>query len=288
MMTIAFANAASADDLSVQSARRDASTGQLVIDGRWFGPGVRVTLNGADLKIVSLHPRELRVVLPKLDPGSYRLSVRYRRDEAWFTLAILATGGATGGTTGPAGPAGPIGPAGQAGPQGLQGVPGPAGPQGAKGETGPAGSAGGGLVVVADNGSPLGTLAGVSKAGGSDPAIVVRQENGIWIAIPVDTDGIAPMFFSAFYKDAFCQTLPYVPLEASPVPLFRLLQVTSRTATVGYYAGNPAETAAFVAMSPLGQPGTCEPTSNGWDAPMLAAPVQTLDLTPFPKPFRVQ
>ena len=56
-----------------------------------------------------------------------------------------------------------------------------------------------------------------------------------------------------------------------------------------YYAGNPMETRAFLAVSPLGQPDQCQPAAGtGWDAPMLAGPLRTIDLTAFPAPFRVQ
>jgi hypothetical protein len=80
-----------------------------------------------------------------------------------------------------------------------------------------------------------------------------------------------------------------VPLESVPAPLFRLLQITERGATTGYYGAGSGESVSFVSMSPLGKPEECVPTAeSGWAGIMLAAPMSTLDLSVFPGPFSVE
>ncbi len=98
-----------------------------------------------------------------------------------------------------------------------------------------------------------------------------------------------PISFLALYKDGLCATTPYVPLEASPVPMFRLLQAPSRDAKTAYYPGNPTEVTTFANLSPLGQPDACQPTlGTGWDALIRAGPVVTFDLSMFTKPFVIK
>ncbi|MEQ1759020.1 MAG: hypothetical protein ABL986_11925 [Vicinamibacterales bacterium] len=270
---------AEADSLHLSGARRDAGSGQLVIEGGAFAPGVQVLLNGAQLRLLSVKARELRALTPTLKPGTYRLVVRQRRNDAWILLSVVDAGTASGGTAGQAGPEGPQGPPGPEGPQG---------PQGLKGDPGQPG-AGAAMIVVAGNGNVLGSVVGVSKASASDPTIVARKEGGAWLAIPMDTDGVVPMWYPMLYADAACLTEPFLPADASPMPLFRLLQVMDRAATTGYYAGSPAAVGTFLGMSDPGQPNTCAPTAgSGWAAPLLAAPALSFDLVPYPKPFSVK
>ena len=61
------------------------------------------------------------------------------------------------------------------------------------------------------------------------------------------------------------------------------------SALYNYFAGNPMETRAFVAVSPVGNPGQCDPAAGtGWDAPTLAGPLRTINLGGFPAPFAVR
>jgi hypothetical protein len=183
------------------------------------------------------------------------------------------------GAMGPAGVAGPVGPEGPAGPAG------PAGPQGARGEQGPAGSAAMGATVVAANGAVLGTVLSFQPGSGT---LVAVQGQGVWLVAPMTPEGIQPTSYLALYSDAACATAPFVPLDTNPAPFYRLLQTVAGDPT-GYYAGNPMETRAFLAVSPLGQPDQCQPAAGtGWDATMLAGPLRTIDLTAFPAPFRVR
>jgi hypothetical protein len=150
---------------------------------------------------------------------------------------------------------------------------------------GPAGAAGG-AVVVAANGATLGTV--VSAVLGS-PTMVARQDRGVWLLIPTMADGIVPMSFPAFYADASCATPAFAMFESTQAPLFRVLQVVNAGDPVGYYPGNPTQVQSFPAMSPLGQPGDCQPTAGtGWDQPVLAGPLQSIDLSALPAPFVVQ
>jgi len=206
------------------------------------------------------------------------------------------------GVAGPAGPMGPMGLTGAMGPAGPQGVAGPAGPVGATGATGamgPAGPAGpvgpqgaqgpAGVsagTVVAANGATLGTV--LSFQPGS-ATLVALQDQGVWLVAPVTPEGIQPTSFLALYGDLACATAPFVPLDTNPAPFYRLLQTTAAGDTTGYYAGNPMQTRAFVAVSPLGHPEQCQPAAGtGWDAPMLAGPLRTIDLGAFPAPFAIK
>ncbi len=189
------------------------------------------------------------------------------------------------GPAGIAGPAGSVGATGPAGPMGLAGAMGPAGPQGAQGPAGPAGSSVG-TEVVAANGTTFGTI--VSFQPGSATLVAV-QSQGVWLVAAVNPDGISPSSYLALYADSACATAPYLPLDTNPAPFFRLLQTVAPGNAIGYFAGNPMETRAFVAVSPLGRPDQCQTaTGTGWDTSMLVGPLQTIDLTPFPAPFTVR
>ena len=189
------------------------------------------------------------------------------------------------GPAGIAGPAGPVGATGAAGPMGLAGAMGPAGPQGAQGPAGPAGSSVG-TEVVAANGTTFGTI--VSFQPGSATLVAV-QSQGVWLVAAVNPDGISPSSYLALYADSACATAAYLPLDTNPAPFFRLLQTVAPGDATGYFAGNPMETRAFVAVSPLGHPDQCQAaTGTGWDTPMLVGPLQTMNLTSFPAPFTVR
>jgi hypothetical protein len=285
--------AASADQMAVTSVREDHGKGQLVIAGSGFSSGVRVVLNDTTLKVVGIKASEIRVERPAVEPGNYRLYVVPRRGLMRGFIATLGSAGGAG-VPGPPGPPGPMGPMGLMGLPGAPGAPGamgpagpvgPAGPQGPQGAQGVAGPAGG-VVVVAANGAALGTV--VSAVLGS-PTMVARQDRGAWLLIPTMADGIVPMSYFAFYADANCATAPYAMFDTTQPPLFRMLQVVNAGDATGYYPGSPAQVQSFPAMSPLGQPGQCQSTAGtGWDQPVLAGPLQTLDLTAVPAPYVVQ
>jgi hypothetical protein len=282
--------------LSVRSAHPDWASGQLVVDGMGFGRGVHVELNGDELKVVSVTDHEIRAKMPSLAPASYRLTVRRRDDLARFVVTIGQGPGGVAGAIGPIGPPGPAGPAGPSGPMGPAGVagpagaPGPQGPAGPKGDPGPPSLAPPGLTVVANNGSALGVIVGVSKISASDPTIVARQEGDVWLAIPTDSGGVVPLSFLAVYVDAACQTPAYIPLDSDPPPLLRMLQTTGRGTPTAYYPGNPTTSAlTFLSISPLGHPELCSSASgSGWEGPFLVGPAMSFDLSLFPAPFAIR
>ncbi len=159
---------------------------------------------------------------------------------------------------------------------------GPAGPQGAPGSAGVAP----GTTVVAASGTTFGTV--LSFQAGSS-TLVARQDRGVWLVATVNPDGISPVSYLALYADAACATAPFLPLDTNPAPFFRLLQTLDPDDTTGYYAGNPIETRAFAATSPLGHPEQCQPAiGTGWDTPMLVGPLTAIDLTPFRAPFTIR
>lgn len=310
----AAAQSAAAQFFQVTSTRVDAATGQLIIVGSGFRSDAVATLNGDRLMVVSVSSHEIRAVMPSLLPGTYRLVMNQRRGDAQrFVVTVGGGGEGTGlpgppGPAGPQGPMGPMGPMGPIGPQGVQGAAGaagatgaqgPAGPvgptgstgatgaQGAQGLQGPAGPAGaaGGLIVLAANGAKLGTLI---NYGVGQPSVVARQDNGVWIGVPLNPDGVAPMSFYALYADDTCGTAAFVPLDSNPAPFLRLLQTVTLGDTTAYYAGNPTQVQAFRSLSPLGNPGQCQPATGGWDQPMLAGPLRAFDLSRFPAPFVVK
>ena len=281
-------------------------------------PNVKVTNTEMRAKLPPLEPGTYRVVIDQRRGASQR-----------FMLTVMAPGGngvpgppgpmgpmglqgpagpagpqglagATGapgpaganGATGAIGPAGPVGaqgPAGVAGPTGATGAvgpAGPAGPQGAQGAQGPAGTSPTGSQVVAANGATFGTV--LSFQPGSATLVGVLAQ-GVWLVAPITPDGIQPTSYLALYGDAACQTAPFVPLDTNPAPFYRLLQTAAAGDTTGYYAGNPMEFRAFLAVSPLGRPDQCQDAANaGWDAAMLAGPLRTIDLAAFPAPFTIK
>jgi hypothetical protein len=168
--------------------------------------------------------------------------------------------------------------------QGLQGL------KGDKGDQGPAGPAGGGLTVYSAAGQPLGPIVGVTKFTGDDPATVLHNDNGVWVAMQLDSTNILSGAFPIFYLDTSCQTQAYAMAENSntnPVPLFRSLQRIG-SQLVGFYPGNPVTVQTFKAYSTDGL--TCHTTSPnvGWGLPVPAGPLKTIDLTNLVGPFTVQ
>jgi hypothetical protein len=136
---------AAADVVTISSVRHDASAKQLVIRGTGFEKGAQVVLEATFLKVVALGRSELKVELPSVAPGNYRLYVVQRRGPVARFIATVGGSGGGSGVPGPPGPAGPMGPTGPMGPMGLmgpQGVAGPAGAAGAAGAVGPAGPTG--------------------------------------------------------------------------------------------------------------------------------------------------
>ena len=293
------AGSAFADQFVLFSARHDAAARQVVLIGSGFRSDMRIGLNGVALPMVSVTSGEMRAQLPNLDPGTYRLVLDRRRASSQrFILTVNPTGGT--GVPGPAGPMGPMGPAGPQGLAGLTGARGPAGPAGTAGAVGPLGPAGApglagpmgpagtavGTEVVAANGNTFGTV--LTFQPGSATVVAV-QGQGVWLAAAVNPDGISPSSYLALYDDEACATPPFLPLDTNPAPFYRLLQTVAPGDTTGYYAGNPMAMRAFKAVSPLGQPEMCQPsTGTGWDTPMLAGPLTTIDLTPFPAPFTIK
>jgi hypothetical protein len=317
---VLLAQPASADWLAVTSAHPAA--GVLVIDGYGFRKDVDVSVNDVELKVLSVSAREIKAALPPLAPGTYRLAVRQWRDEVARFVVSIGGGSGSQGPQGPAGPAGPMGSAGPVGPrgltgpagpqgsqgpqglqglkglqglQGLQGVQGPKGDKGDKGEQGPPGPssqiAGGGLSVVSASGHQLGTIVGVTKFNGSDPATVVRNDNGVWVAIQVDSANILSGAFPIFYLDANCTSEPYAMSENAPgtgVPLFRALQRIDLD-PLAFYPGNPVQVRSFQGMSFSRSATVCQPTlGTGWDAPAAAGPLKTIDLSNLSGPYAIQ
>jgi hypothetical protein len=146
--------------------------------------------------------------------------------------------------------------------------------------------------VIAANGATLGSVVGVR----SDSTMVARQQQGVWVGIPVDTNGVVPLAFFALYVGSTCDTPAYVPLDNNPAPLFRLLQRTSRADQTAYYAGGATQvqtfaiqSLTFAGLSPLGHPETCYRAADfGWGDPVLAGPLMTFDLSQFPAPYTVR
>ena len=294
-IVVLFARPVAAESLSIESAHPITAWGLLVINGSGFKPGTNVSVNDVELKVLSIKANEILAALPPLAPGSYRLAVRHWRDDAARFIVTIGEAGQPG-PQGPAGPAGTSGPAGAMGPagpqglQGLQGLQGPKGDKGDRGDPGPAG-AGGGLTVVSAAGQPLGTVVGVTKFNGSDPATVVRRDNGVWVAIQVDSVNLMFQAFPIFYLDAACTSQPYAMTEndpSSPVPLFRSLQRIGND-PMAFYAGDPVQVQSFQGVSMTRDPVVCQPTLHtGWDMPTPAGPLKTIDVTNLSGPFTVQ
>ncbi len=135
-----------ADQVTVTRVREDRAKGHLVIGGSDFEKGVQVVLDTTFLKVVGITRSELRVELPNVPAGNYRLYVVPRRGPVGRFIATLGTSSGTEngqpGSQGPAGPMGPMGPMGLMGPQGFTGATGATGAAGAQGLQGPAGPAG--------------------------------------------------------------------------------------------------------------------------------------------------
>jgi hypothetical protein len=127
----------------------------------------------------------------------------------------------------------------------------------------------------------------VSFSQGS-PTMAALQDRGVWLVVPVNPDGIVPFSLFALYTDGACGSTPYLPLDSNPAPLFRMVQTNPGDST-GYYPGNPTVDQVFAAYSPLGRPDLCQSTAAiGWTGPVLAGPLQTLDLSGFPAPYAAQ
>ena len=127
------------------------------------------------------------------------------------------------------------------------------------------------------SGQTLGTIVGVTKFNGSDPATAVRNDNGVWVAIQVDSANILSGAFPIFYLDATCTSQPYAMAEnapGNPVPLFRALQRID-SEPVAFYPGNPVQVLSFQGLSFSRSPVVCQPTlGTGWDAPGPRWPAQ--------------
>ncbi len=197
------------------------------------------------------------------------------------------------GPVGPQGAPGAQGPQGPAGNDGAAGAPGPVGPQGpagndgAPGAQGPQGPAGadGGVMVQTAGGQVVGTMVRYEFGGVS---WVTRKHNGQALAVPVDSTGIVPMNYYAFFTDAACATAPF-GYEVTPNPLFRLLQTVNPGDTTGYYAGDPLQLVTPGSVMILGQPGTCQSASAaGWANPLLVGPLQSVDLSGLLGPYSVK
>ncbi len=280
--------AAASNHVSVSSTRQDAATGHLVVSGSGFRAGVKVTLGGKWLNVVSVQDTQIRAELPQLPSGTYKLTVRNRYSDTHSFVATLGLeGGDGGGSQGPAGPTGPMGPMGPQGPAGATGATGAQGLQGVQGATGATGAAGEstGTTVVASNGAVLGTLLQFSV---DSPSKVALDHNGVALVVNVSPEGIPAMAFPALYADASCQSEPFVPSDFDPAPFLRLLQVARAGDTTAYYAGNPLVRQSFVAMSELGRPETCVPATNGWQDELLVGPQRSFDLSGHPAPFAVK
>jgi len=298
---VVLASPVAADWLAIKAAHPNG--GVLVIDGHGFRKDVDVSVNEVDLKVLSVTATEIRAALPSLAPGTYRLAIRQWRNEvARFYVAVGGGGGSQGpqGPAGPMGPMGPVGPAGAMGPKGAtgatgaQGLQGLKGDKGDKGDTGPAGPAGSGsgLSIMSAQGQRLGSVVGVTKFNGSDPATVVRNENGVWLAIQVDSQNIVSGAFPILFKDASCSGQAYAMTEnavTSAPPVFRAMQKIE--ASVGFYAGDPVAPQDFVAYSFTRTPSAadCYATAvqDGW-SPASAGPLKTIDLTNLSGPFKAQ
>lgn len=149
------------------------------------------------------------------------------------------------------------------------------------------------LTVVASNGTTLGTLVGVTKLFGTDPAMVARQDNGTWVTLPVDSDGVRVGSYPIFYTADGCTGDAYALLESTPAPLLRMVQRMTASDTTGFYAGNPTQQLSFPAMQieDFNNPGTkmCVSAPDyGWGGVLTVGPLQTLDLTPFPGPLTIK
>jgi hypothetical protein len=277
-------SAQSRQSLSIVAARPDVASKTIVIDGVGFRSGLSVSIDNVQVRVISVTASQIRAELPALPPGSYRLAVGQgdRDDEARFIVTIGAAG-----ATGPTGLAGLVGPAGAVGPAG------PTGPQGPQGAPGPAATGIPGLKVIASNGVAVGTVVAASKVNGSDPAIVARQDNNTWLAVPLDTSGVVSMAFPIFYTDPNCSGAAYAYVEANPTPLFRMLQRMLPADTTGFYAGDPVQMRSFLSMltPDPNVPNTtvCATTASvGLMGPLWTGPLQSVDLTAFPAPFTVQ
>ena len=283
---------ATADWLAIKAAK--PSAGALVIEGHGFRKELGVTVNEIELKVLSINPTEIKAALPPLAPGTYRLAVRQGRGEvSRFVVTIGSSSGDARTAPGPQGPMGPAGPVGAMGPRGPQGLQGLVGPKGDTGVQGPAGPAGGGLSVYSGSGAVVGSVVGVTKLNPSDPATVVRNDNGVWVAIQVDSRDILSGAFPILYKDGSCTGQAYAMTEnpmGSSVPLFRSLQRIDAE-PVGFYAGDPVTVQPFVAYSYARNPTPSQcyasAQSDGW-SPSPAGPLHTIDLSNLGGPYRVQ
>ena len=284
---------AAADFLAIKAAKPNG--GMLVIEGHGFRKDVDVSVNEVDLKVLSVNASEIRAALPSLAPGTYRIAIRQWHNEvARFYVTIGGGGASTSqGHASTAGPMGPMGPAGPAGPRGLQGLPGPKGDKGDTGPAGPAGTGAGAPVVVAANGQVLGSVAGVTKFSQYDPATAVRNDNGVWVAIQVDSQNILSGAYPILYKDGACGGSAYAMTENAsdrPVPLFRAMQRID-SEPIGFYAGNPVTWQPFGSYSYVRNPGSADcfqVVPGDGMSPAWGGLLKTIDLSTLAGPYRVQ
>jgi hypothetical protein len=280
-LSLATVSTVSAQELAIASTHLDASGSVLVIDGTGFRAGLYAGMAGRDLTVLSVNSHEVRAALPALPSGSYLLVLRQRFDTTGFIVTI--------GATGPAGPQGLAGPSGAAGLTGSQGPAGPMGPQGPAGPAGPVTPAPAPGLTVLSNGVVVGTIVGV----GSDPAMVARQDHGMWVTLPLDSSGVAIRYYPIFYTGDGCTGGAYAYFESNPAPLIRSVQRMTAADTTGYYPGNPPASLSFstIQIEDPSNPGTkmcVDATANGWGGLLYVGPLQTIDISLFVAPFTIQ
>ena len=149
------------------------------------------------------------------------------------------------------------------------------------------------LTIVAANGVVVGTVVGVTKLFGSDPTMVARQDNGTWITLPVDSEGVRTGSFPIFFTGDGCSGTAYAYFESSPAPLFRMVQRMTASDTVGFYPAGAVQELSFPAMQieDFNNPGTkicVSAPANGWGGLLTVGLLQTIDLSQFPGPLTVK
>jgi len=113
-------------------------------------------------------------------------------------------------TIGPQGPTGPQGPSGASGPQGPTGTAGTTGSSGPAGPSGPTGPAGIGAHQVVDS---LGQVVGMVIYNlDYQSSYALREINGIWMALQVDSTGFVPSPLDSggyfYYASTDCSGAP--------------------------------------------------------------------------------
>ena len=136
-------------------------------------------------------------------------------------------------------------------------------------------------------------MAGVTKFSQYDPATAIRNDNGVWVAILLDSQNILSGAYPIFYKDGTCGGQAYAVTDNAvdrPVPLIRAMQRIDSEA-VGFYAGNPVTLQPFGSYSYVRNPAPadCFATVSGDGmSPAWGGPMKTIDLTNLAGPYKVQ